>query len=145
MVGAAGKQGARAEIRSGIIPPTEERDPGDPNIWINLPALSGRNEMEDSRRFLDRHPEVAAWKKGSRIWARVKHQNRLDGLEETLYRVQGDILGDEDDLLVDALARGGAQESPDPLARELFEELPPEIQRAVQSELLQNDKPGEPE
>jgi hypothetical protein len=98
--------------------------------------------MESARRFLDRHPEIEGWKERSTSWPRIKEQNVLHGLDQTLYQVQGDILGDEDDLLVDALARGAADQSPDPLAREFFQELPPDLQQIVRRELLNTGNEG---
>jgi hypothetical protein len=49
--------------------------------------------------------------------------------------VRGDTIGDRDDLFVDALARGSSPDSPDPLARRMFEELSRELQRLILREL----------
>ena len=99
--------------------------------------------MGSARQFLEQHPELGQWKERSQIWPQVKQRHLLRGLDDELYRVQGDLIGDEDDLLVDALARGGADQSPDPLALQLFQELTPEMQQLVRRDLLKVGEEGE--
>ena len=87
--------------------------------------------------FLQLHPELRGFREHSQTWREVKNRFRLKDLDGELYIVRGDTLGDEDDLLVDALARGSSPHGPDPLARKLFEELSTELQQAVREDLLQ--------
>ena len=100
--------------------------------------------MGSSREFLNRHPEIEQMRDRSQTWSQVKDQKRMKGLDGDLYVVRGDTMGDEDDLLVDTLARGGAPQTSDPMARSLFEELSPEMQKSVRSELLKINDKGEP-
>jgi hypothetical protein len=100
--------------------------------------------METGRGFLKRHPQLQQMRRDSATWQQVKDKYRLKDLDVGLYLVRGDTLGDEDDLLLDVLARGSVPQGPDPLARRLFDELSAETKQAVRNELLQSDEKGEP-
>lgn len=86
--------------------------------------------MGSAAIFLKQHPELRQIQQ-SQVWRELKERYKLRGEESNLYVVRGDTIGDEDDLFVDALARGSSAESPDPLARRLFEELPADLQALV--------------
>ena len=90
--------------------------------------------MGSAQDFIHRHPDVRIVQK-SEAWRVLKEHYALHDDEPGLYVVRGDTVGDEDELLVDALARGSAPQTPDPLARRLFEELPATLQDSVLKEL----------
>jgi hypothetical protein len=86
---------------------------------------------------MGRHPEVRSHM-ASPLWERIKARFRLidpDAPDRHDYVVQGDMVGTEDDLFVDVLARGSAVETSDRLARELFERLSSADQANVMREL----------
>ena len=85
--------------------------------------------------FLQGHPDLDAARNDSKIWEKLKKQYAIEALGSDAYLVRGDTIGDHDDLYLDALARGSAPQSPDPLARRLYEELPPGLQQLVLREL----------
>lgn len=87
--------------------------------------------MGYSANFLEAHPELLAARDRSTVWEQVMKRYAVDALGPQSYVVRGDTIGDRDDLFMDALARGSSPESPDPLARRLFEELSPELRRLV--------------
>ena len=87
--------------------------------------------------FLASHPELRSHM-ASPLWTRIKARFRLTDSAAPAsdeYIVQGDVLGTEEDLFVDVLARGSSAETPDRLARELFESLASADQAKVVKEL----------
>src|SRR5271165_6913249 len=91
--------------------------------------------MRSSAAFLEAHPELKAARERSAVWDHVMKRYAVEGLGPDSYVVRGDTIGDRDDLFVDALARGSSPDSPDRLARQMFEELPQELQRLILREL----------
>lgn len=91
-------------------------------------------DMGAATDFLSRNPQLRRLRE-SETWQALKQRYKLHDDEPGLYVVRGDTIGEEDDLLVDALARGSAPKSPDALARRLFEELPPQLQDVVLRQL----------
>lgn len=90
--------------------------------------------MASATDFLSRNPQLRQLQE-SETWRALKQRFKLPDSKPDLYVVRGDTIGEEDDLLVDALARGSAPESPDTLARRLFDELPPQLQDVVLRQL----------
>ena len=82
-------------------------------------------------RFLDAHPQLRQAMSESKIFEQVKNAASLTIDEEQLYIVKGDALGDEDDLYLDALARGAKPSTQDELSRSLFLELDDELKAIV--------------
>jgi hypothetical protein len=85
----------------------------------------------EGSKFLDAQPGLRVARERSAVWPAIKERDALPGLEPGAYVVRGDVVGDEDDLYVDTLARGSAPRGPDALARRLFEELPADLQAVV--------------
>ena len=100
-----------------------------------------QNERSSASRFLDEHPALRDARGSSQKFAELKKRaalpkdNEEDKEEEQLYIVRGDTVGDEDELYLDALARGSNPEARDALARALFSELDEQLQALVMSEL----------
>ena len=92
--------------------------------------------MGIAREFLMRYPELMQLREHSPTWRQLKDRYQLKDLDGDVYLVRGDSLGDQDDLLIDALARGSAEAGSDALARRLFEELPAHLRQAVKEKLL---------
>lgn len=92
-------------------------------------------------RFLDEHPALRDAMSKSQKLPELKKRvalpkdNANDTEEEQLYIVRGDTVGDEDELYVDALARGSNPATQDVLARELFLETDPNLQGLVKDQL----------
>ena len=63
----------------------------------------------------------------------------VEALGPDAFLVRGDTIGNREDLFVDALARGSSRQSPDPLARHLFEELSPDLRTLVLRELRKTE------
>jgi hypothetical protein len=93
-------------------------------------------DRSSAARFLDEHPDLREAREQSKVWPEVKKTAELSLPGRQAYIVQGDILGDEDDLYLDRLARGARSSGSDPLSRKLFSELPEELQKVVLGELL---------
>ena len=90
--------------------------------------------MGKNRDFFRLHQELMEVRERSETWQQVKRRYRLEGLAGELYLVRGDNLGDEEDLLVDVLARGSASQTSDVLARRLFLELSADLRQVVRNE-----------
>lgn len=83
-------------------------------------------ETDDKRpeaAFLDEHPELREQMAASETFRALKKRAALPLEGEQLYIVRGDMQGDEDELYLDALARGSNSLTKDALARNLFLEL----------------------
>jgi len=88
--------------------------------------------------FLDEHPELRAAMSASKKFAEIKGQTQLDVDGERLYVVRGDTLGEEDDLYLDALAKGSSPQGEGrlyALSRELFEELDDHLKSLIEQRL----------
>lgn len=85
--------------------------------------MAEEGRKSSSAQFLDAHPELRELMSASNKFAELKKRAGLliDG--EQIYVVRGDAQGDEDDLYLDALARGSNPSERDELARSLFLEL----------------------
>lgn len=81
-------------------------------------------------RFLDRHPALRRAMERSADFPEMKRREavELDGAVQYVY--QGDALGDEEDLYLDALVRGAAGQGE--LPRRLYEELDDEERALVE-------------
>jgi len=84
--------------------------------------MSDENQKSAATVFLDVHPEFRTAMATSRTFQEIKARATLNVDKETLYIVRGDTLGNEDDLYLDALARG-AGSTVDDVYRQLFLEL----------------------
>lgn len=99
------------------------------------------NEGSSASKFLNEHPELREAMARSQKFAELKKRKALpkdnaeDHEEEQLYVVRGDTVGDEDELVLDALVRGANPETNDALARELFLEMDQPQQALVMSRL----------
>lgn len=99
------------------------------------------NERSFATRFLDEHPELRSAMARSQKLPELKKRLALpkddatDENEEQLYIVKGDTVGSEDDLFVDALARGSNSATQDSVARELYLELDPSLKSLVLDQL----------
>lgn len=83
-----------------------------------------KDEIKSSAtKFLDAHPGLRLAMKNSAVFQAVKEKHALDIDKERFYIVKGDALGDEDELYLDALARGSKEASAGDLSRALFLEL----------------------
>ena len=69
------------------------------------------------------------------MWEQVRERYAVNALGPESYVVRGDTIGGSDELYLDALVRGSEPNSPDALARRLFEELSPAVQRVILREL----------
>lgn len=80
---------------------------------------------KSAKDFLDDNPLLRKAMSGSAIMKSIKDNSLVDVDGERLYVVQGDALGAEEDLYLDALAKGvaGQGESYTALFRELDEGL----------------------
>lgn len=104
--------------------------------------MSERDYKSQANRALDRHPELRRVMHQSPRFAELKERCSLDEVEgETVYLVN-DTQGDEDDLFIDALAKGagaphagGEDDARERLYRELFLELDDEL-KAVAREVI---------
>jgi hypothetical protein len=96
--------------------------------------------------FLARHPALLEAQTRSSVWPRVRKEASVEIQGTRLYVVGGDMLGSDAALFLDRLARGARALSSDPLSRELFLELPPDLQSLVRRELLleTGDEPSRP-
>jgi hypothetical protein len=106
-----------------------------------MEAMPEQNEGSSASRFLNEHPELREAMAKSQKFAELKKRKALpkdnaeDQEEEQLYVVRGDTVGDEDELVLDALARGANSETQDALARELFLEMDQRLQALVMNQL----------
>ncbi len=97
--------------------------------------MAGRSRSR-AEEFLDEHAELRKARERSSVWARIKASSALRVQEHELYLVGGDILGGEDELYLDRLARGAHASGGDDLSRKLFEELPEELKGTVRRDVL---------
>jgi hypothetical protein len=95
--------------------------------------------MRSSIAFLEANPGLLQARDRSAVWEQLMRRDAVDALGPDSYLVRGDTIGDRDDLYVDALARGSSPESPDPLARRLFEELSTDLRQLVLRELRKSE------
>ena len=89
-----------------------------------------------AEQFLARHPALVEAQARSKVWPRVREEAAVDIQGTRLYVVGDDTLGSDAALFLDRLARGARDVSSDPLSRELFLELPPDLQLLVRQALL---------
>jgi hypothetical protein len=80
-------------------------------------------------------PGVLAARERSAVWGQVRKRYAVEALGPESYVVRGDTIGGSDQLYLDALARGSEPQTGDRLARRLFAELPPALQKLVMREL----------
>jgi hypothetical protein len=95
-----------------------------------------KESRSQAQIFLDEHRELQDMKGRSKTWPQVKAASALSHRGQTFYIVAGDVLGGEEELYLDRLARGADPSAADHLARELFLELPEELQEIVRRDLL---------
>lgn len=62
--------------------------------------------MSSPAEFFASHPQIKRRMADSEAFDRVKSQARVEIDGEVLYVVKGDVLGDEDELLVETVIRG---------------------------------------
>lgn len=99
----------------------------------------------DIHPTLTAHPELRELREQSTTWQDILGRDTLPPeLGPDQYLVRSDTVGDQDDLYLDALARGSQPSSSDPLARRLFEELPIHLRAAVRHELRGTPPEGTP-
>lgn len=88
-------------------------------------------------KLIDEHPDLGGVMERSQKFAELKKRLALpkddeeNKEEEQLYIVRGDTVGDEQELFIDALARGSNPETQDVLARELFLEMDEPLQALI--------------
>lgn len=92
-------------------------------------------EKSSATRFLDANPELRRAMAESSVFEELKSRESLTIDGENLYVVRGDTLGDEDELFLDALARGSRPTAQDELSRALFLELSDELKAVVEGRL----------
>ena len=103
--------------------------------------MPDENARSSASKFLDEHPELRGAMAKSQKFPELKKRAALpkddedNKEEEQLYIVRGDTVGDEDELFIDALARGSNPQSQDALARELFLEMDQRLQGLVMDRL----------
>ncbi|HLM60410.1 MAG TPA: hypothetical protein VK308_06390 [Pyrinomonadaceae bacterium] len=85
--------------------------------------MSDRQWKSSATKFLDAHPELRRAMRDSKIFDRIKQSAALLVDDEEFYVVKGDVLGDADELFLDALAEGRRAETADQTKRALFLEL----------------------
>lgn len=85
--------------------------------------------MSGAAAFLDAHPRLRAAMASSAAFAELKQAAALEIDGERLYLYRGDALGDEEDLYLDALAKGLAGQGE--LQRRMVDELDEELRAAV--------------
>jgi hypothetical protein len=90
-----------------------------------------RPEEPPQPSLLLAHPELRALLDRSERFRRIEERYRIEIEGQTFYLVRGDTLGSREELLIDALVRGSAPESADPLSRALFLELPGHLQEVI--------------
>ena len=86
-------------------------------------------------RFLDAHPRLRRAMSESKTFGELKGRESLAVGGEVFYVVRGDTLGGEDELFLDALARGAQPAARDELSRALFLELSDELKEIVAQRL----------
>ena len=89
--------------------------------------------------FLQAHPALTDARASSSAWPRIREEAALTVAGRRLFLIAGDTLGGEEDLYLDRLARGAGEAGSDPLSRELFLGLSPELQTLVRRELLKTE------
>lgn len=92
--------------------------------------------------FLSRHPELSAAVEQSSVWQRIKNEESILIRGQRMYVVGGDALGGEEELLLDRVARGATESGSDALSRQLFLDLPVDVQQLVWSHLLGRNNKG---
>jgi len=89
-----------------------------------------------AEEFLRNHPALGAARAASKVWERVKEDAAVTLPTGRWYLVGGDTLGGEAALFLDRLARGANAEGSDEPSRQLFLELPDDLQAVVRRDLL---------
>jgi len=89
--------------------------------------------MSTAARFLDSHPKLRQAMARSAAFAELKQRAALEVDGERLYRYRGDALGEEEDLYLDALAKGLAGQGE--LQSQMFAELDEELRATVRQRL----------
>jgi hypothetical protein len=88
---------------------------------------------DTARIFFEQHPELRHALRRSAVWPRVREEAGMTIQGQTMYAIAGDVLGGEEDLFLDRLARGARPAGADPLSRALFLELAPDLEEALQA------------
>jgi hypothetical protein len=96
--------------------------------------MDDQDQQSSATRFLDAHPELREAMRQSEPFSRIRDQSALRVDEETQYIVRDDTLGGEDDLFLDALARGSAAQDDDDY-RALYLGLDESLRSLVNSRL----------
>jgi hypothetical protein len=97
--------------------------------------MAGRPRTR-AEAFLDEHRALRDARDRSAVWLRIRATSGFELQGRRLYVVGGDTLGGEDELYLDRLARGARAAGSDELSRELYLELPEELKKVVDNELL---------
>jgi hypothetical protein len=97
--------------------------------------MSRRDEQSVASRFLAANPRLRDAMAASTAFRQLKARKTviIDG--QHLYIIRGDALGNEDDLYLDALAKGLAPQPSDELYRSVFGELTDELKNVVRQRL----------
>ena len=85
--------------------------------------MSDRENKSPASEFLSKYPDLREKMASSENFKQMKQSKALQIDDEQLYVVQGDMLGEEEDLYVDSIIRGSNSETDDRIARNLFLEL----------------------
>ena len=85
--------------------------------------MSESENKSPASEFLSKHPELREKMESSENFKQMKQSKALQIDDEQLYVVQGDVLGEEEDLYVDSIIRGSNSATEDQIARNLFLEL----------------------
>ena len=97
--------------------------------------MEDHQQPSQATHFLDEHPELRAAMHRSGSFPRIREESAIVVDDETQYIVRGDALGSEDDLFLDALAKGSAAQDPEDVYRALYLELDEPLRSLLNSRL----------
>ncbi|HEX7317616.1 MAG TPA: hypothetical protein VF297_27185 [Pyrinomonadaceae bacterium] len=93
----------------------------------------GGEAKTSATKFLDEHPDLRRVMSESASFAELKARESFPVDGEVRYVVRGDTFGGEDELFLDALARGADPVARDELSRALFLELSKQLREVVEA------------
>lgn len=103
-------------------------------------SAGGAGQPPDAS-LVERHPELRAILSHSERFRGIAERHRVELDGKTYYIVRGDTLGSKEELLVDVLVRGSADEGADPESRALFLELSEPMKNVIRG-LTRPDSEG---
>jgi hypothetical protein len=91
------------------------------------------NRIERAKEFIVQHPELRQFMHHSPHFADLKKSLEIHFGDQTIYPVRGgDVLGGEEELLLDSLIRGENEQEMDNRYRAVFLDLPLKLRYLIQ-------------